>query len=186
MISLDTELAQEYLAECREHLATIETNLRAMAENGANTDGECLTRAFRAAHWIKGGAVLFGLVKVGELAQHAEAVLADIRCHALAPKPERVGVLRRATDKLYELVQNPGASNQADIAEIKAALIRLCPDHGTLVRNGSAHAVQPAHQDGRRLRMLLRSEYDSATQADLNEAAGATDALRRVSVRARR
>ena len=59
MISLDTELAKEYLAECREHLATIETNLRAMAEGGANIDKKWMYGAFRAAHWIKGGAAVF-------------------------------------------------------------------------------------------------------------------------------
>jgi two-component system chemotaxis response regulator CheY len=36
-----------------------------------------------------------------------------------------VGVLLRATDRLRELIRNPGASNQADISGIKAALVGL-------------------------------------------------------------
>ena len=38
------------------------------------------------------------------------------------------GVLLRAIDRLDDLIQNPGASNQADIAEITATLVRLCID----------------------------------------------------------
>jgi len=35
MIGLDDELATEYLAECREHLATLETDLVALEQGGA-------------------------------------------------------------------------------------------------------------------------------------------------------
>ena len=38
MINLDDELAQEYLAECHEHLATIETDLFAIERGGAEID----------------------------------------------------------------------------------------------------------------------------------------------------
>ena len=129
MIDLDDELAEEYLAECREHLATMETDLLAIEKGGAEIDEELVNRVFRAVHSVKGGAGFFDLVKIRELAHQTEDVLALIRSRKMAPTPERVRVLLRATDTLHELIQNPGASNQADIAEIMAALARLCADH---------------------------------------------------------
>ena len=69
MIDLDDEVAGQYLAECREHLATIQTNLLAMATDGPQIDEERINCAFRAVHSIKGGAVFFDLEKVRELAR---------------------------------------------------------------------------------------------------------------------
>ena len=51
----DDELVQDYLAECREHLATIETDLLAIESNASNIDDQLLNHVFRAAHSIKGG-----------------------------------------------------------------------------------------------------------------------------------
>jgi two-component system chemotaxis response regulator CheY len=145
MINLDDELAEGYLAECREHLATLETDLLAIEKGGAETDEERVNRAFRAVHSVKGGAGFFDLVKIRELAHQTEDVLAKVRSRKLAPTPERIGVLLRAADKLDELIRNPGASNQADIADIMAALARLC-----------AETEAPAgNQGARQLRMLL-------------------------------
>ena len=145
MIDLDDELAEGYLAECREHLVTLETDLLAIERDGAGTDEERVNRAFRAVHSVKGGAGFFDLLKIRELAHQTEDVLAKVRSRKLAPTPERIGVLLRAADKLQELLRNPGASNQADIAEIMAALARLCADDQV-----------PAGKPGAgRLRMLL-------------------------------
>lgn len=130
MISLDDELATEYLAEAREHLATMETNLLAIEKSGAHLDEELVNGAFRAVHWIKGGAGFFGLVKIRELAHQTEDVLALVRSGKLVPNPGRIHVLLRATDRLSELIDAPGASNQADIADIVAAIAELHADPG--------------------------------------------------------
>ena len=77
----------------------------------------------------QGGArAISSLAKIRELAHQTEDVLALIRSRKMVPTPERVRVLLRATDRLRELVQNPGPSNQADIAEIMAALGGLMAD----------------------------------------------------------
>jgi chemotaxis protein histidine kinase CheA len=57
MFELDDELAEEYLAECRERLPTIEASLLAMEKAGAEIAEEHVNAAFRAVHSIKGGAV---------------------------------------------------------------------------------------------------------------------------------
>jgi chemotaxis protein histidine kinase CheA len=144
MINLDDELAQEYLAECCEHLATIETDLLAIEKGGAKIDEELVNRVFRAVHSVKGGAGFFDLPKIRELAHRTEDVLARIRSREIVPTPERVGVLLRACDMLNELVQDAGASDQADIGENLAALAGIC--HDVHAQNGA----QDAH-----LRVLL-------------------------------
>ena len=61
---IDDELVQDYLAECREHLATIESDLLKIEEGGPDIDEELVNRVFRAAHSIKGGAGFFDLARI--------------------------------------------------------------------------------------------------------------------------
>ena len=107
MIDLDDELAQEFLAECREHLDTMEADLLAMERREAEVDEELMNRVFRAVHSVKGGAGFFDLVEIRELAHHTEDAQALIRARTLAPTPERVRILLRATDTLSELDLRP-------------------------------------------------------------------------------
>lgn len=151
MINLDSELAAEYLAESHEHLVGTETDLLALERGGAQIDEELVSRVFRAVHFVQGGAGVFSLVKIGELARQTENVLLQIRSHKMVPTQDRVRVLLGATDRLQNLIQNPGVSNQADIAELMAALGNLCREP----RTSAETAVKPAPQGGMRLRVLL-------------------------------
>ncbi len=144
------------MAECREHLVTLEADLLVMEKGGAEVDAELVNRVFRAVHSIKGGAGLFDLAKVPALAHQTENVLALIRSGKMVPTPERVRILLRATDKLREMIQDPCASDQADIAEIMAALGKLYEEHRPpTVKKASAPADGPMHRDAGHLRMLL-------------------------------
>jgi two-component system chemotaxis response regulator CheY len=147
MISLDDELCTDYLAEAREHLATMEANLLAIEKGGAEVDEQPVNGAFRAVHSIKGGAGFFDLEKIRELAHQIEDVLALVRSGKMVPTPDRVQVLLGATDRLHQLIQDPGASNQADIAGMLTALAELRTDR------------QPAESQAQRqfppLRILL-------------------------------
>src|SRR5579864_4815008 len=121
-LSLDDELVQDYLAECREHLATIETDLLAIEQRGAEIDEQLVNRVFRAAHSIKGGAGFFGLAKIQELAHKTENALDLIRSREMTPSPEVVSVLLLAFDRLRELIGNSRESNRSDIGEFVEAL----------------------------------------------------------------
>jgi two-component system chemotaxis sensor kinase CheA len=123
--NLDDELIQDYLAECREHLATIETDLLAIEQGGAEIDEQLVNRVFRAAHSIKGGAGFFDLAKIRELAHKTENALDLIRSRQMVPTPEVVSILLLAFDKLRELIGNHRESNQADITEFVSALTSL-------------------------------------------------------------
>ena len=154
MIQLDDELTQGYLAECRENLGTIQANLLAIREGGAEIDEELLNRIFRALHSVS-VTRLFGLVKIGELAQRMGDVVQLLRSHKMMATSHRVRVLLSAAARLDELIQNPGASNEADIAAITASLTRLCDDHRAATGNRGASAPGHSHSGGSRLRVLL-------------------------------
>ena len=102
--SADDELILEYLAECREHLATIETDLLAMEQAGAAIDEQLVNRVFRAAHSIKGGAGFFDLLQIKELAHRTESVLDLMRSGQMTPDSENVSILLLAFDKLRALM----------------------------------------------------------------------------------
>jgi two-component system, chemotaxis family, chemotaxis protein CheY len=155
MINLDDESAQEFLAECHEHLATIETDLLDIEGGGAEIDEELVNRVFRAVHSVEGGAGVFDLVKICDLAHQTGDVLALIRSRKAVATPERVRVLLRAIDRLRELTENPGASNQADVAEIMAALASQCVEHQASAGKYGDSAAGQAQPGRKQLRVLL-------------------------------
>jgi two-component system chemotaxis sensor kinase CheA len=98
MLTMGDDLVQEYVAESREHLATIEQDLLAIEEDCESINEELVNRVFRAAHSIKGDAGFFELVKIRELAHKTENVLDLIRSRKIRPTQESVGILLRAFD----------------------------------------------------------------------------------------
>ena len=156
MIGLDDDLAKEYLAESLEHLATAEADLLSLERSGGAVDEEVMNRVFRAVHSIKGGAGFFDLVKIRDLAHQAEEILSLIRARQMVPTPDRVGVLLRATDRLREMLQNPGSSNQGDTSGIVAALDTLrADDLAAGVDNSSASEAGHKPRCPLHLRVLL-------------------------------
>src|ERR1700691_4904391 len=135
--SLDDELVLDYLAESREHLATIETDLLAIEQAGAAIDEQLVNRVFRAAHSIKGGAGLFDLLTIKELAHKTENVLEMVRSRQMVPNPEVVSILLLAFDKLRELINDYRTSNEADTSDFLAALTSLTGDHLSTAQKAS-------------------------------------------------
>ena len=127
--NLDDEVILEYLAECREHLTTIEADLLSMEQSGAAIDEQLVNRVFRAAHSIKGGAGFFDLHKIKELGHRTENVLDLVRSGQMIPNSEIVSILLLAFDKLRTLILDYADSNNADISEFTDALSRLAEEH---------------------------------------------------------
>ena len=117
MIDLDSELAEEYLAESLQHVDNIEDALLSIGAGQGDVAEGLPSRAFRAVHSVQGGVGVFDLVRISDLMGQTEDVLALIRSREMPPTPDRARVLLGATDRLRDLIQKPGASNQADIAE---------------------------------------------------------------------
>ncbi len=116
---LDDEDAQEFCAESREHLATMETNLVELERTG---DPECVAEIFRAAHSIKGGAQYLGLEATSTVAHRMETLLDRIRSGAQQPDGEVMAVLLAALDVLAALIE--GASRKEAPALNAAAIVR--------------------------------------------------------------
>jgi two-component system chemotaxis response regulator CheY len=156
MIDLTDELTQEYFAECREHLVTLEADLLTMEKEGANTDEELINRAFRAVHSVKGGAGFFDLTKIPQLAHQMEDLLSLIRSGKMIPTSERIRILLSATDRLHELILNPGTSDEADITKDMAPLIKLHAEHKQSTAPKASALTAVAKQQGPgHLRMLV-------------------------------
>ena len=140
---LEDESLGEYLAECREHLATIEIDLLTIEQGGTEIDEQLVNRVFRAAHSIKGGAGFFDLTKIRSLAHKTESVLEMIRSRQLVPSSEVVSILLLAFDKLHELIHDVGASDGADISEFVAALTGLAENSLPAGEKGSVSERVP-------------------------------------------
>jgi len=161
--SLDDELILDYLAESREHLSTIETDLLSIEQAGESCDDQVVNRVFRAAHSIKGGAGFFDLLVIKELAHGTESVLDLIRSHQIIPTPETVNVLLMAFDKLGDLIANFRDSNSVDISEFSAALGRIANPQAALDAQEPADQVVtiPVADSGRQIQ---------SSSFDLNQA----------------
>jgi two-component system, chemotaxis family, sensor kinase CheA len=122
---MDDDILKEFVAEAREHLATIEADLLAIEDRGADIDEGRVNKVFRAAHSIKGASGFFGLDRIKELAHKAETVLDLIRSRKLAPNAEITNLLLSAFDKLREMVNDPGHSESADTQSLLAGLVNL-------------------------------------------------------------
>ena len=152
MNELDDGLLGDFLAECREHLASIETDLLAVERGGADIDEVLVNKVFRAAHSIKGGAGFFNLSRIQELSHQAENVLNMVRSREMVPTPEVVNILLMAFDKLREMVNSPQESRDADIADFVVALAGLTSAHlppsqkGAVSRNVSIPMRWPGMQ----------------------------------------
>lgn len=158
MIDLDNELAQNYLADCTEHLAAIESDLLAIKMGGTLIDEPRLGRIFRAVHSVWGGASFFELNRIQELASKMEEVLAHIRSDKTAPTPEHIRILLLATDRLSQLIRQPAASNQADIAGIIAALDSLRAGNSFAASQAGVTVLNRADRTSGPLRMLLAED----------------------------
>lgn len=153
-LKLSDNLLADYVAESHEQLTTVEADLLAIEEDGAEIDEERVNRVFRAVHTIKGASGFFDLTKIGELAHRAEDVLALVRSRKMVATPDCVRLLLRATDRLNEMLQNHATSNRADISELLSELTKLYEGHRTpLGTNGTKAAVK--EDRGGSLRVLL-------------------------------
>jgi two-component system chemotaxis response regulator CheY len=152
MVNLDDDVAEEYLAECRDHLATIETGLLALEKGGTEVDQQLVNRIFRAVHAIR-GAGFFELLTIRELAHQMEDAVAHIRSGEIIPTAGTVRALLRAKERLSQLIENSGTSNEADIRGTLASLAGLSAGLPSTAENDSAITIDP--NDGRQLRTLL-------------------------------
>jgi two-component system chemotaxis response regulator CheY len=158
MIDLNDELAQDYLADCSEHLASIEADLLALAMGGAPAGEDRLGRVYRGVHFIWGGAAFFDLIKIRELSYKIEQNLNLLRSQDAMITPKQVRALISATDKLSELLRNPTVSNQANIQTSMDDLDGQLPNSQSSTAPAHAIALNQPQKMDKSLRFLLAED----------------------------
>lgn len=151
-MDINDELAQDYLADCMEHLDEMESDLFATKMEGRGIDGARLNRVFRAVHFIWGGAALFDLVKVRELSAEMKSALDAIRSGEITLTSEHAALLLAAAGKLRDLLSDPENSNEADIS---APMRMLEPIKPSVSVHGPSNIPTRVAKDIGSLRILL-------------------------------
>jgi two-component system chemotaxis sensor kinase CheA len=113
----DENLIQEFVAESKEHLASIEPDFLILEKEGDKTDPEIINRIFRAIHSIKGASGFFGFSSLKNLSHVMENLLMSIRDKKCKPSPELIDPLLRGVDKLNLMLENVHESDQISIEE---------------------------------------------------------------------
>ncbi|HEY3797994.1 MAG TPA: chemotaxis protein CheA [Caulobacteraceae bacterium] len=112
-----------FFQECEEQLAELETGLLAM--EAGDLDPELINGVFRAVHSIKGGAGAFNLEALVRFAHVFETALDELRAGRLAPRPEIIKLLLRATDVLADHVRAARDGAEADTEHSQAMIEEL-------------------------------------------------------------
>ena len=138
-----SQFFQVFFDEAGENLQAMEQMLLVLDISAA--DDEALNAIFRCAHSVKGGAATFGFTDVAELTHQMEALLDQLRRHALPPTARMVDLLLAAGDALKALLAcHQGRSGPApDTRDLQQTLRALCagqPAHGA----GAAPPAAPA------------------------------------------
>ena len=108
VMDIDPELLEEFRAEANEHLATVEDDVLALEQGGAEVDADTVNHLFRALHTVKGGGNVMGFAAIAELGHALEDVVGLIREGGLVPAKPVSDVLLAGIDKLKALVDAPG------------------------------------------------------------------------------
>ncbi|MFK7742217.1 MAG: chemotaxis protein CheW [Planctomycetota bacterium] len=107
------DLISDFVAESREHMSTVESDLLRLEEGDG--DADTVNNVFRCVHSVKGVAGFLGLETIQRLSHAIESTLDLVRKDKLQPVPELISCLLSSIDGLKELVEEPTESNQADI-----------------------------------------------------------------------
>ncbi len=112
------ELLEEFVADAKEHLDTVEEDLLALEKQKDSPDREIVDRVFRAVHSVKGAAGFFGLTNISELAHVMETLLSLIRTGEIRAESRFVDALLAGADHLGILLDDADHSNEINIADI--------------------------------------------------------------------
>jgi two-component system, chemotaxis family, sensor kinase CheA len=127
------ELLKEFVPESEELLATMEEGLLALERLPGDSDS--LAAVFRAAHTLKGNAMVFGFSAVVEVAHAVEDLLDALRGKSVAVTPAVVTLLLSSLDALRGALARclDGSPNPGDVEallrELSAAAGHVATGH---------------------------------------------------------
>ncbi len=112
------DLTNEFVAEAKEHLSTIEDQFLALEKQATQPDMGLVDNIFRGIHSIKGAAGFLGLEKIGDLAHVMETLLQTIRAGETKPESQIIDALLQGADLLAVLVDDVENSSTVDIQKV--------------------------------------------------------------------
>src|SRR5215471_15664915 len=101
--TIDRELLDDFIAECREHIQHIEVALLTLETDP--DDREAIDTTFRAFHTTKGTAAFLRLTPIADLAHHTESLLSRMRDGEIRCTGGYADLALRAADMLKEWAQ---------------------------------------------------------------------------------
>ncbi len=125
-LAQDPELVADFVAESREHLASIETRMLMLEQNPA--DADAIHSVFRAFHTIKGLAGFLEFSAIHEVSHELETLLDLARNGALVITAEIVDGVLESVDYLKAAIvaiESAAQGNPQPLADHRALLSRL-------------------------------------------------------------
>ncbi|NOX52547.1 MAG: chemotaxis protein CheA [Gammaproteobacteria bacterium] len=116
------EIAQLFIEESEEGLATMESGLLELTMGAA--DPETINTIFRAAHSIKGGGATFGFTEVSEFAHHVETLLDEMRQGQRQVTQAGVDLLLQSVDCIRDMIASL-AEGDIDVTRAKELQVDL-------------------------------------------------------------
>jgi chemotaxis protein histidine kinase CheA len=120
----------QFRAEVAEHLNTLDEQLLRLERDPVDTHPVRLM--FLAAHSIKGGAAMLGLIELRELSHALEDVLGVLRDETRPLEPSTADVLFRAVDRLRALLSAVDGTPRPSTPETLAIVAELAACTTTL------------------------------------------------------
>lgn len=126
----DESIINDFVAESREHLGSIEPDLLKMEEEGDKASNEVINRVFRAIHSIKGGAGFFAFERLKTLSHAMESVLMQVRDRKLSVTADVMDVVFAALDRLRAMLDDIQESEGVPCEQEMEALKKILEGQG--------------------------------------------------------
>lgn len=122
MMQFDEAIVEEFVAEAKEHIASVEGDLLALEKMSDDLDQDLINKVFRAIHTVKGSAGFLGFIKLADLAHVMETLLSLIRGGEVRPDSEVVDPLFKGVDMINTMLEDIKNSNKIPVDELVASI----------------------------------------------------------------
>ena len=114
----DPEIVEGFIAESKEHLATIEDDFLNLEKQKDNPDPDLMGKVFRAIHSVKSATGFLGLSNMNRLALIMEKLLTLMRAGDIRPESKYVDALLEGANLLTEMLDDVKQSHNVNITEV--------------------------------------------------------------------
>lgn len=121
----DDSIIDDYVAESREHLDSIEDDFLFLEKNRDQPEQSRVDKVFRAIHSIKGSAGFLGFTKINDLAHVMETLLTMLRKGEIKAETRFIDALLEGVDFLNLMLSEVRKSNDVDISSVRQKLSDL-------------------------------------------------------------